>query len=152
MSSTRKRVTDYPGEVYLSLQKILRLIDLGRSLKGRAPSLTHTQMRVLSLFYEYETLHTTEVSRLLGMSVASAHNVLSRLETAGYIRRTKNLENKRFTDVNLTAMGQKSINEFRRIQIDGLESLLSPLGDAELKRLLSALKEAGQLLEQAMNS
>ena len=47
---------ELPSELYLNLQKILRCLNFGKGL-NKTPSITGTQMRILSLFNEKEIVH-----------------------------------------------------------------------------------------------
>jgi DNA-binding MarR family transcriptional regulator len=135
--------------LYINLQKMLRSLDFGRNLKKKTPSMTVTQMQVLSFFNEQDVVHISEMSTRLGKSIASINNIVHRLETAGYVTKTTNPHNRRFSDIQLTSKGKKSISEFRSGQISTLSRIVHHLDPEEQKRLADALSEAAALLERA---
>ncbi len=147
---TRKRHSNpsVTQDVFLSLQKILRCLDLGKGLRGKVPSLTITQMRVLSFFNDNTIIHISEISPVLGMSLQSVNNVVHRLEAAGYITRTPNRQNKRFSDIVLTPLGKKLLRAFQNSQFDSLGQILEPLAPAERRALSCSLKNAAAILER----
>ena len=58
------------------LAKILRCLEFGRGLREKVPSLTVTQMKVLSFFSESTVIHISKISPILGMSVQSVNNLI----------------------------------------------------------------------------
>jgi DNA-binding MarR family transcriptional regulator len=83
------------------------------------------------------------------MSVPSVNNIVSRLETAGYVKRKKNKENRRFTDISLTEKGKKSIRAFRNDSVKELSELLDKLDKKEVRELNATLKRAAEILGHA---
>ena len=134
------------SELFSSLHNIFRIVGFEKNMNGKAPAITITQMRVLSMFTTQNVLHISQISPILGMSVPSVNNVVSRLEAAGYVKRKKNKENKRFTDVSLTEKGRKSIDSFRSQNIKELAKLLEQMPHKELQELNSALKRSAEIL------
>jgi len=111
--------------------------------------LSVTQMRILSFFNESDVVHISEISRVLGMSLQSVNNMVSRLETLGHVERSKNQSDKRMSDVRLTARGRAGFQAFRNEQLEVIGELLSGI-DANEQRLLSATVEAAAgILEKA---
>ena len=62
--------TDMSETLFLNLQRIFRCLSFGRSLQAKAPTLSVTQMRILSFFNERDVVYISEISRVLGMSSA----------------------------------------------------------------------------------
>ena len=132
-----------------SLQKILRTIDFGRILKDKKTSITLAQMRVLSFFSEKEILHISEVSKALNMSIASVNNMVARLEKAGYVERSKNRENKRFSDICLTPKGKQGIASFGASHYQLFNPIFQKLDKEELEELNRLLFRVAQIIEKA---
>jgi len=139
-----------PYQTYLNLQKILRCLDIGRSFQGKRLPITITQMRALSLFNEREIITLTDISRSLGMSLQSATNLIHRLEILGYLERSKNKNDKRISDVRLTAKGEKRLSLFRSGELETVELLFSRLASGEKKIINDALTRAASLFEKAI--
>jgi DNA-binding MarR family transcriptional regulator len=136
------------AELYLNFQKILRSLNFGRGL-NKAPSITGTQMRILSLFNEKEIVHISEISRVLGMSIQSANNIVRRLETLGYVTISKNEKDKRLSDIRLSDYGMEGLEAFRNGQLQSISHIIDSLSKAEKELLNAAVKNAAIILEKA---
>jgi DNA-binding MarR family transcriptional regulator len=136
-------------QVYLNLQKIFRCLNIGRGLQVNRLPITMTQMRVLSLFNERETINISDISRSLGMSLQSATNLVCRLEQLDYLERTKNEKDKRVSDVRLTAKGRKRQDMFRNGEIETVRLLLERLNTVEGRVLNETLNGIALLFEKA---
>lgn len=143
-----KNAEKLPQLLASNLQKIMRSFDMGATLK-KQPLLTITQMRVLSYFSDCDVIHVSDISRRAEMSIQSVNNLISRLETLGYVERSPNAQDRRLSDVRLTDTGRTSIEMFQRFHIKQLQVLLESLSAQELERLTMALEEAAGILEKA---
>lgn len=150
MEKTKDLSAETTNQLNLNFQKIFRCLNFGRSLKGKAPSLTVTQMRVLSFFNEKEIVYISEISRRLGMSIQSVNNLVSRLEGIGCVKRSRNTKDKRFSDIQLTAKGREGFDVFRKEQLEILAEILSYLEPTERKLLSAAIENAALIMEKAM--
>ena len=139
---------ELPSELYLNFQKILRCLNFGRDL-NKAPSITGTQMRILSLFNENDIVHISEISRVLGMSIQSANNIVRRLETMGYVTISKNEKDKRLSDIRLSDYGLEGLEAFRNGQLQSISHVIDSLSKAEKELLNAAVKNAAIILEKA---
>jgi DNA-binding MarR family transcriptional regulator len=139
---------ELPSELYLNFQKILRCLNFGRGL-NKAPSITGTQMRILSLFNENDIVHISEISRVLGMSIQSANNIVRRLETMGYVTISKNEKDKRLSDIRLSEYGLEGLEAFRNGQLQSISHVIDSLSKAEKELLNAAVKNAAIILEKA---
>ena len=139
---------ELPSELYLNFQKILRCLNFGRGL-NKAPSITGTQMRILSLFNENDIVHISEISRVLGMSIQSANNIVRRLETMGYVTISKNEKDKRLSDIRLSDYGLEGLEAFRNGQLQSISYVIDSLSKAEKELLNAAVKNAAIILEKA---
>ena len=139
---------ELPAELYLNFQKILRCLNFGRGI-NKTPSITGTQMRILSLFNEKEIVHISEISRILGMSIQSANNIVRRLETLGYVTISKNEKDKRLSDIRLSGYGMEGLEAFRDGQLQSISHIIDSLSKAEKELLNAAVKNAALILEKA---
>jgi DNA-binding MarR family transcriptional regulator len=136
------------SELYLNFQKIFRCLNFGRNLKGKPPSITGTQMRVLSFFNETDVVYISEISRVLGMSIQSVNNIIARLESVGLVERSRNKHDKRLSDIRLTARGIKGLNAFRDGQLESLKGILNKLEPEQRKTLNASIENATLILEK----
>ena len=137
-------------ELYINFQKLFRCMDFGRGMRGRAPVLTVQQMRLLSFFNESDTVHISEVSRKLNMSMQSVNNMVKRLEVMGYVERTKNDQDKRLSDIRFTKKGREGFEMFRVEQFGFLSVLLQQLDEQERREVVRSIVGAAGLLEKAV--
>jgi DNA-binding MarR family transcriptional regulator len=145
-----KNAQTLPYQTYLNLQKILRCLDIGRSFQGKRLPITITQMRALSLFNERDAISISDISRSLLMSLQSATNLIHRLEMLGYLERSKNKNDKRVSEVRLTAKGKKRLSLFRSGELEMVELLFSRLASGEKGTVNDALTRAACLFEKAI--
>ncbi len=145
MSSNEKVLS---SDLYINFQKILRSLNFGTGLT-KMPSITGTQMRVLSLFNEKDIVHISEISRVLGMSVQSANNIVRRLETMGSVIISKNEKDKRLSDIKLSDYGKAGLEAFRDSQLKTLSNIIDNLSAAEKELLGATVKNAALILEKA---
>ena len=138
--------------LYSNLQKILRTLTIGRSLKEVTAPLTVTQIRLLAFFNEKEVVPLSDMSRVLPMSIQSINNIIQRLESMGYVKRSKNEQDKRSSNIRLTPKGKKKFESFRNDQIEALDIILDVLEPAERKILKSAVEITAVILEKASHS
>ncbi len=137
-----------PKALARNLQKILRCLEFGTNVKTR-PVLTITQMRVLSFFNDRDIIHVSDISRRADMSIQSVNNLISRLESTGYVQRSPNHQDRRLSDIRLTDTGRARIELFQRFHIQHLQDLLQSLSEQERRHLTEALDEAARILEKA---
>jgi DNA-binding MarR family transcriptional regulator len=134
-------------ELFRNFQTLFRCLDFGR---GRAPLLTVRQMQVLSFFNDSDVVYISEVGRKLNMSIQSVNNLVKRLEVLGYVERTKNAQDKRFSDICLTAKGRQGFTIFRAEQLETLKTIVRQLNDSERGIALRAVEHAAELLQKAV--
>jgi DNA-binding MarR family transcriptional regulator len=149
MTHTKQANDGIPDQLFTNIQNIVRIIGFGKNINSKAPSITVTQMRVLSMFSDNPVVHVSEISPILGMSVPSVNNIVSRLEASGYVRRKKNKDNRRFTDISLTDKGKKSIHAFRNDSVKELTKLLNKLNNKDVHELHATLTRAAEILGNA---
>jgi DNA-binding MarR family transcriptional regulator len=92
-------------------------------------------------------LTPTELYQGLLLSSGAMTNRIDRLETAGYVQRIPDEEDRRRTRVALTEAGRETIDRAMDQHLEGLDHLFAPLPDADrtaleglLRRLLSHLE------------
>lgn len=142
--------TEMQAALFANLQRIFRCLSFGRSLKTKNPTLSVTQMRILSFFNERDVVHISEISRVLGMSLQSVNNMVHRLEVMGYVARSKCTSDKRMSDVRLTAKGRTGFRAFRNEQLDVIGEILAGIDDAEQRLLSASVETASVLFEKAV--
>lgn len=118
-----------------------------RRLIGASVSLAHLQ--VLALLRSEGALRVGDLAGRLGVSVASATGIVSRMESRGLVERARDAGDRRVVRVVLAAGGERALAEVEGQGIDHFAKLLARLGTAELRQLqagLRALHRAGEEL------
>lgn len=141
---------DKVAALFVNFQKLFRCMDFGRSLRGRTPVLTMQQMRLLSFFNESDTVHISDVSRRLNMSMQSVNNMVTRLEAMDYVVRSQNAQDKRLSDIRFTKKGRRGFELFRTEQLGILSLLLEQLDAAEREAALKSVGHAAGLFQKAV--
>jgi DNA-binding MarR family transcriptional regulator len=136
--------------LFVNFQRMFRCLSFGRSLKAKNPTLSVTQMRILSFFNEHDVVHISEISRVLGMSLQSVNNLVHRLEVMGHVQRSKNCSDKRMSDIRLTARGRAGFKAFRGEQLETINEILAGIEHADQKLLNATVETAAIILEKAV--
>ena len=137
--------------LFVNFQRMFRCLSFGRSLKAKSPTLSVTQMRILSFFNENDVVHISEISRVLGMSLQSVNNMVHRLELMGHVERSKNCSDKRMSDIRLTARGRAGFRAFRNEQLEIIGEILKGIEQPEKKLLFATVEAAAIILEKALS-
>ncbi len=149
MGNNKNEFDELSLNLFQNFQRIFRCLSFGRSLKGKTPSLTGPQMRVLSFFGESEVVHISEICNVLGMSMQSLNNMVHRLEVMGYVKRSKNSIDKRLSDIRFTDKGRQKFKAFRNEQVETLIKILSNLEPYEIGLLNAAVENAAMIMQKA---
>jgi DNA-binding MarR family transcriptional regulator len=150
MQSKKTSSTEISEALFVNLQRVFRCLSFGRSLKAKAPTLSVTQMRILSFFNEQDVVYISEISRVLGMSIQSANNLVHRLEVLGVVERSKNSSDKRVSDIRLTVKGCAGFQAFRNEQFEVIGEILSGIDPSEQKLLSATVETTALILEKAV--
>lgn len=119
---------------------IINLRDLSHMMhllyEGKA-----SQKRILIILNETETITQRDLTERLGIQPGSASEILSKLERAGWILRTRNEDDRRTTDVCLTDSGRELAAETLVQRRKRHEEMFSCLSGDERQKLLSLLEK-----------
>ena len=118
---------------------IINLRELGHMMRmlyeGKA-----SQKRILIILNESETITQRDLTERLGIQPGSASEILSKLESAGWIRRTQNETDRRTTDICLTDSGRELATEALAQRRKRHGEMFSCLSGEEKQELLSLLE------------
>lgn len=126
--------------------------DINRKLIINLRDLSHTmrclyegrgsQRRILIVLCESGCRMTQrELTMRLGIQPGSASEIIAKLESAGYVRRTPNRADRRTADIELTDAGRKAAEEALGQREKRHEEMFSCLTDEDKKSLLSLLEQ-----------
>ena len=116
---------------------------------GLAASLSVPQFRLLRFVRRNPGTSLSPVAEHLGTSLPAASQLVERLVRAGLVTREQHPRERRRVELRVTEVGGATLEECDARTRAWLCERLSELGDAELDRLGSTLKELRDLLSGA---
>lgn len=100
---------------------------------------TPTQFGILDLLHQRPGVDQITLARLLGLDRSTTGMVVKSLETAGFVIRITDSNDKRRRTLELTAEGQGLLERLRTPAASAVETLLHPLSERERKVFLKLL-------------
>ena len=123
-----------PGYMVHYLDTQLK-IGLQRAFNSQGFSLTAVQFGILSLLWQKEGLHQSELAKKAGKDRHNMTRLLNLLEKGGYIQRKPDSIDKRRYNIFLTELGRSLQDKLTPITVDFLEKALSGLSLKDLQQL-----------------
>ena len=115
----------------------------------------HGQGQILSILSKHESLSQKNLLEIAQVRSASLSELLSKLETNGYITRGKDEQDKRSTKITITEIGKTTADEHMKRKKESAEALFTSLTEEEqitLSNLLLKLFNTWQEERDADNS
>ena len=104
--------------------------------------ITPPQFAVMSFLWQREeVINQNQLGDLMGTDNATLSGIIDRLEKAGYVKREKNMKDRRSYNLVLTEAGEKIRQELEPIVRDHNKNLTKPLEEEELLTLVRLLKK-----------
>ncbi len=104
--------------------------------------ITYTQYLVLLVLWDKDNISVGNIARRLDLDSATLTPILKRLEAAGFISRSRSLQDERVVEIVLTALGKKLQHEIAHIQ-QGVQCQTG-LSNDEFIHLRDALHELAE--------
>ena len=123
-----------PGYMVHYLDTQLK-IGLQRAFNAKGFSFTAVQFGILSLLWQKEGLHQSELAKKAGKDRHNMTRLLNLLEKGGYIQRKPDSIDKRRYNIFLTELGRSLQDKLTPITVDFLEKALSGLSLKDLQQL-----------------
>ncbi len=91
---------------------------LTRAYRGalEKTGLTYTQYLVMLVLWESDGISVSKIAHRLELDSATLTPMLKRIETTGFITRTRNADDERVVEINLTEVGRELQHEIARVQ------------------------------------
>lgn len=129
------------NEADINDKLIINLRDLSHTIRSLYEG-KGSQKRILIILDEIgSSITQRELTERIGIQPGSASEVITKLEMAGYIRRTPNETDRRTADIELTEIGKASAAEAREQRVRRHEEMFSGLSDNEKNELLLLLEK-----------
>ncbi|UNC91982.1 MarR family winged helix-turn-helix transcriptional regulator [Candidatus Contubernalis alkaliaceticus] len=103
--------------------------------------ITPPQFAVMSFLWQREGINQNQLGELMNTDNATLSGIIDRLEKVGYIKREKNLQDRRSFSLVVTEDGVKIQKELESIVMEHYKILTKPLEEDELMTLIQLLKK-----------
>jgi DNA-binding MarR family transcriptional regulator len=134
-------------DVLVALRQIIRASDLHSKQVMKVCGLTVPQLVVLLAIEELGEVTVKEISRHVSLSQATVTTILNRLEERDFVRRTRNITDKRVVNSCLTKKGADMISNTPPLLDDDFMDRFEELKDTERGRIVTSLKKIAMLME-----
>jgi len=125
-------VTDFHLDDFLpyQLSELSRRVSAGFSSHYKARyGISVAEWRVMAHLSQQEAVSVREIHRRVGMDKPKVSRAATRLESAGYITKVVNPNDRRLIELSLTPQGWELIGTLAPIAADYQSKLLAALGD-----------------------
>jgi MarR family transcriptional regulator, 2-MHQ and catechol-resistance regulon repressor len=130
-------------EAYVKLLRAVDTLDAVLNPKLEEAGVTISQFGVLEALYHIGPLHLGELARKLLKSSGNLTLVVGNLEKRGLVTRTRQVADKRFYKVSITAEGRKLIAQVFPQHLERLVAAMSALSPAEQESLAALCRKLG---------
>ncbi|GAA1537543.1 hypothetical protein GCM10009827_065480 [Dactylosporangium maewongense] len=127
-------------------QRLRTLFAYDRTNRLFSVNLTMQQLKVLILLARHDGIASQELTRHLGVTLATLSGIVDRLVTHGYVTRAEDPHDRRIRRLHLSAAGQELLVEIMDSGARAQQRLLSRVDDDTLLMLETVL---ARLLEAA---
>ena len=139
--------TRYDLRVLQTLRQIIRAVDIhSRQLLGQY-KITGPQLICLLTIEKYELLTASAIAGHIHLSPSTVVGILDRLENKGYIRRERDLRDRRLVQVSLTEQGKTLCSNAPSPLQDTLAEAMGKLPETELLVITESLERIVGLMQ-----
>ncbi|MET7392684.1 MarR family transcriptional regulator [Dactylosporangium sp. NPDC005572] len=124
-------------------QRMRSLVAYDRTNPIFSVNLTMQQLRVLLLLSRHEGIAGQELSRLLGVTLATLSGIIDRLVGHGLVTRVEDAHDRRIRRIHLSAEGRRLLEEIMDSGNRAQRRLLDRLDDETLEMLETVLARIG---------
>jgi MarR family 2-MHQ and catechol resistance regulon transcriptional repressor len=130
-------------DAYVKLLRAADTVDSVLMPKLEAAGLSPTQFGVLEALYHIGPLYLGELARKLLKSSGNLTLVVGNLEKRGLVTRTRQIADKRFYRVSISAKGKKLIAEVFPQHLERIVAAMSALSPAEQETFAALCRKLG---------
>jgi DNA-binding MarR family transcriptional regulator len=130
------------GELATDLRTLWHALINGLTQSGRADGLQRQQFWVIGALSD-GPLRMSDLAERTGTSQASLTGIVDRLEERGLIERTRNSDDRRVVEVDLTSSGRSELKMAHERMLDRLAAVLAPLSAQDRRELGRILRDIG---------
>ncbi len=133
-------------DVFISLRKIDRAIDLHSKKLKKQFGLTGPQLMVLKAIANNTNMQISAIAKDISLSQATVTSILDRLELQGYAKRQRNLLDKRKVNIVLTEKSKEILKNDVNLLQEDFYSNFNKLEKWEQMMILTSLERLETLL------
>jgi DNA-binding MarR family transcriptional regulator len=134
-------------QVILAIRRITRAVDMHSNYLQRKFGLTGPQLTALRVVNRLQPVSAGVLAETANIGQATLSGILLRLETSGFVTRTRDPANLRTVILTTTAAGQRVLATAPSLLPDRFRKELTRMPDSERGLLLDALVRVASLME-----
>ena len=127
--------------IFFQFAKANQLASRFLSQKVAELNITSVQAMVLGFLDDEDRITSSELGKRTELDSATLTGILDRLETAGFIERKGNLDDRRSINIHLTRKGKLMCRETTRVITEANLEFLEVLTDAQKRDLHGIIKK-----------
>lgn len=117
-----------------------------------AYGLTMMQARILFQIKQGKLFTIGSLANVAGLSSGNASTMCKKLERAGFIKRTRNVEDERVVKLELNELGEKIIKEIDEALQEKYAVILESKVDQDFEMIIAGLEKLNDLLGEMVKS
>ncbi len=134
-------------ELAQALRAFLSASDAFDEALGRVLGLNATDVRCVDLLDQYGTMTAGAIAAVAGLSTGAVTFLLDRLERAGFVRRVRDVQDRRRVLVELVPFARTQIAELHAGLVDSWRASAQRLSASDLQSIIAFLQEGARLYE-----
>lgn len=133
-------------EVLISIRQIVRAIDLHSKQLNKNFGLTSPQLLLMRTIQSSPKMTLRQLSNNSNMSQATATSILDRLEKRGFIKRERDIKDKRKVHAVITTAGEQVLEQAPQLLQDNFIEQFQALDQWEQTQILSSLQRVSRMM------
>ena len=134
-------------EVLIAIRRLIRAADLHSKRLNKISGLTAPQLLVMQTIHDASEKTIGDIARSISLSQATVTTIVTRLESRGYLKRTKSVSDRRKVYVSLTAEGERSLSNAPTPLQERFIEQFSNMESWEQMMILSSLQRVAQMMD-----
>lgn len=138
--------SDMVAEITDNLRRVFQVVNERSKRAERETGLTGPQLWAIKVISEAAPIKVSELARRMYLHPATVGGILDRLETKGFVSRTRSRSDRRVVKVGLTDDGKQLVNDAPEVAQGLLVAGLQQLSGEKLLTIMAGLADMVQIL------
>ncbi len=138
--------SDMVAEITDNLRRIFQVVNERSKRAERETGLTGPQLWAIKVISEAAPIKVSELARRMFLHPATVGGILDRLETKGFVSRTRSRSDRRVVKVGLTNDGKQLVNDAPEVAQGLLVAGLQQLSGEKLRTITAGLADMVKIL------